>query len=87
MGSLNGHEELSQMPLSANIPSQILVSRNLPSFPSAFSTAQSKKAVVKMQTIIHPPGMNPQMQQLMRSRLPNTSSLSETEVSTADLSS
>ena len=64
--------------------SERVSAQKLPSFPSAFSWAHSQKqSVVMMNTRIHLPGTNEQMQQLMKSRLPSTSSISDAELSPA----
>ena len=69
---------------SIGVTSQSKSSEKLPSFPSAFGHSESQQqGVMMMQTVIHPPGTNIQMQQLMKSRLPSTSSVSDAEVSPA----
>ena len=63
----------------------LISSRKLESFPSAFGRSVVNKApVVMMNMPIHPPGTNIEMQQVMRSRLPSTTStVSEGEVPTS----
>ena len=69
--------------------SQTVDQGKLPSFISTFGKAETgrkksaacvgcsdvllKQPVVRMQTIIHPPGTNPEMQMVMKGRLPSTS--------------
>ena len=62
--------------------SERVSAQKLPLFPSVFGRAHSQEqSVVMMNTGIHPPGTNEQMQQLMKSRLPSTSSVSDAELS------
>ena len=58
--------------------------QKLPSFTSVFRRAHSQgHSVVMMNTGIRLPGTNEQMQELMKSRLPSTSSVSDAELSPA----
>ena len=68
-----------------NVESSERVStQKLPSFLSVFSWPQfQEQSVVMMNTGIHPPGINEQIQQLMKSRLPSTSSVLDAELSPA----
>ena len=73
-------EEPQNQPHTGQADFSLVSSRKLESFPSAFGRPVFKKPPVMMNTTIHPPGTNVDLQQLMRSRLPSSSSLSEGEV-------
>ena len=71
-------------PCTGQADFSLISSCKLESFPSAFGRSVVKKApVVMMNMPIHPPGTNVNMQQMMRSRLPSASSVSEGEVPTS----